>query len=441
MADDTFHIEEHTFEGQHIREYPRAIATFQEDTVQLHAKSYTPHAVANGSRTGDLTIIAFHANAFHKEVYEPFFTDLYHALHHHHGLTISSIWIADQTSQGTSGLLNDSISGNDPSWFDHSRDVICMVNTFRKQMRRPIVGVGHSMGGTQAVAAAHFHPRLFEALVLIDAPISLSHSPSTEQMMQYALRRPETHDSCEQAAGAVRRSPMFKEWDPRVVKRFIETAFHSKPTVTAPNDKIKPTTTKHAEASTLVRSQIGKVHDSRKNLSSAARTDGNPSSPSLDTTNPAPSRPTHETPHEVSTHPRLAWSYLPTLRPSVYFLHGTGSRVTRPDERPQRTAITGTAPGGSGGEAAGRVGSGEVEGGHFAPMTRPQGTAGVVGTWVAEEVGRWERREEGVRGAEGWEGMGTAEKQRVGRGMGETWRRWEGNGDGGEIGRAGKSRL
>ena len=33
------------------------------------------------------------------------------------------------------------------SWFDHSRDLLHLVNVKRDEMPRPIVGIGHSMGG------------------------------------------------------------------------------------------------------------------------------------------------------------------------------------------------------------------------------------------------------------------------------------------------------
>lgn len=33
------------------------------------------------------------------------------------------------------------------SWMDHSRDLFLMINHFRDQMPRPIVGLGHSFGG------------------------------------------------------------------------------------------------------------------------------------------------------------------------------------------------------------------------------------------------------------------------------------------------------
>jgi hypothetical protein len=35
------------------------------------------------------------------------------------------------------------------SWFDHSRDLLNMVNHFRDRMVQPIFGIGHSMGAAQ----------------------------------------------------------------------------------------------------------------------------------------------------------------------------------------------------------------------------------------------------------------------------------------------------
>lgn len=33
------------------------------------------------------------------------------------------------------------------SWSDHARDMLYMINHFRQDMPRPLVGIGHSMGG------------------------------------------------------------------------------------------------------------------------------------------------------------------------------------------------------------------------------------------------------------------------------------------------------
>jgi hypothetical protein len=40
----------------------------------------------------------------------------------------------------------DKVTAN---WFDHSRDLLYIVNVFRDQMTRPIVGVAYSMGFAQ----------------------------------------------------------------------------------------------------------------------------------------------------------------------------------------------------------------------------------------------------------------------------------------------------
>lgn len=38
---------------------------------------------------------------------------------------------------------------NAASWFDHSRDLLALVNHFRDEMPYPLIGLGHSMGGAQ----------------------------------------------------------------------------------------------------------------------------------------------------------------------------------------------------------------------------------------------------------------------------------------------------
>ena len=65
MSSDTFRIVEHVVPCQHIREYPGATSTDQEDTLFLAVKQYIPVDNPN-PRPGDITVIGTHANAFGK---------------------------------------------------------------------------------------------------------------------------------------------------------------------------------------------------------------------------------------------------------------------------------------------------------------------------------------------------------------------------------------
>jgi hypothetical protein len=144
-----FRVIDHRFPCQYVREYPRATSTCQEDVLYLAVKQYVP--LSNPKpKPGDVTIIAASANGFPKELYEPLWDDLLARITNNpYGWQTRSIWIADVAQQGESGLINGPVLGNDPNWHDHARDLLHMINLQRDEMPRPIVGIGHSMGGNQ----------------------------------------------------------------------------------------------------------------------------------------------------------------------------------------------------------------------------------------------------------------------------------------------------
>lgn len=166
MSSSVFHVIEHSVNAQHIREHPAAIAGRQEDVLQLAVKQYVPRSNPS-PKPGDLSIIGAHANGFPKELYEPLWEEINHRLNAK-GITIRGIWIADVAHQGQSGVVNESKLGNDrenkhlpismnrkliythlASALDHARDLLLMINEFRGQLPRPIVGIGHSVGAVQ----------------------------------------------------------------------------------------------------------------------------------------------------------------------------------------------------------------------------------------------------------------------------------------------------
>jgi hypothetical protein len=125
-----FTVQSHVVRTQHTRDRPAGAEGGRDNDLRLHVKQYVPKE--NPSRkTGDVTIIGAHANGFPKELYEPFWDDLYERLRAQ-GRQIRGIWIADIASQGQSGIINEAILGPDgriflffsrsPEWIDGRND-------------------------------------------------------------------------------------------------------------------------------------------------------------------------------------------------------------------------------------------------------------------------------------------------------------------------------
>lgn len=60
------------------------------------------------------------------------------------------------------------------SWFDHPRDLLHLVNVKRAEMPRPIVGVGHSMGGAHLSVPFSIRSTSFRRLMFTLHPASSS---------------------------------------------------------------------------------------------------------------------------------------------------------------------------------------------------------------------------------------------------------------------------
>ncbi|EME89782.1 uncharacterized protein MYCFIDRAFT_118362, partial [Pseudocercospora fijiensis CIRAD86] len=401
-----FQIQKHNLPASHIREYPRATTDDQEEVVRLAIKQYTPIKPAGDGRNG-VTIIGGHANGFPKELYEPLWDDLYERLQKS-GVYISSIWIADVSHQGDSGVLNEDILGNDPSWFDHPRDLFLMINHFREHMKRPMIGIGHSMGGAHLVNLALMHPRLFTTLILIDPVIQ--RNPSVRGNFGPARASTVRRDrwaSRQEAESKAKRSKMFQTWDPRVLEKWMQHGlrelptplYHPKepqPSKPLPADPILPQppssreltlkTTKFQEVFTFLRPNFAtKTHPDPENF------------PNPETHPDVPAWTSPKSPF-YRPEPLVIFTRLPNLRPSAFYIFGEHSDLSAPLLRADKVAQTGVGWGGSGGVKKGRVREYVCQGvGHLIPMEVVGETADVAGEWVVEELRRWREGEEEER--------------------------------------------
>jgi pimeloyl-ACP methyl ester carboxylesterase len=247
------------------------------------------------------------------------------------------------------------------SWYDYSRDIIHMINTFR--MPRPLVAVGHSFGANALSYAALLHPRLFHSMVLLDPVIAPYHKSRLDFRASPAaasVRRRDVWPSREAAAALFRKSPFYQAWDPRALDQWIKYGLHN--TTPDPNGEVVLATTKHQEVFTFLRPSWPAFDVEGKHAVDPKMVPECGTSIKVQ----LPLYPFYR-PEAVNT-----FMHMPNLRPGVVFILGGQSSVIGDDDARRRTEITGTGLGGSGGVASGRVL--EVvhdKYGHFIPLEVP----------------------------------------------------------------------
>lgn len=427
MSTSLFTVTEHIIPATHIREYASAVRADQEAVLRLHIRQYVPKSPPlSTTACPAITIISTHGNGFPKETHEALWDDLLSALNSHPSppFTIASIWIADPTHQGLSYTLNEDLLSDDPSWLDHSRDTLHMINHFREHMKRPLVGIGHSMGGAQLVHLATIHPRLLTSLVLLDPVITPSvqrengvppnevNKPGSKVSIARASTfRRDLWPTRAEASKAMRRAPLFAVWDERAWAAFVRHGLRDVPTAVYPEgceqlkvlekngsiDAADPPVTLatpvQQEVHTFMRANFRGLDAQGQPVINRKTHADLPWDPSLSAyPYPYPFYRVEAT---------QIWHELPALRPATLFILG-GESFTAQKPLVDASHVAGTGHGGSGGEKEGKVKRVIFEGvGHEVPFVAPKRVAGecieflggILGEWAKDEA-EWKRGQE-----------------------------------------------
>lgn len=412
MSSVKFTLTKHTFPGQHIRHYAGGTRHRDEDVQYLEATQYKPLNHLE-YREGDITIIGTCAirsvfrvwapsvaileylklsaymltadnrwRSFPKEVYEPLWDDLFDHCESH-GIGVRSIWTVDKSDHGASGILNEHTQSDDPSFSDLARDLLNMINIFRDEMTVPIVGVGHSMGGTALLELSNMHPRLFASLILIDPVIGPAIKSAGLILINASARRPDLWSSREEAEQAFKSTRAFQRWDPRVQRLWLEYGLRDTPTLLHPQSgMVTLRTTKAIEAWSYGRPWFDPLPDNGKLHTSQSRIKYPEGDSSIFDTHPF-----------YRPEPGLAWDILPRILPGVLYIFPAQGSVSSSDSMTKKVIRTGRGVGGSGGEKTGRVDKAVIQdSGHLVPFEKPTECARAIGGWFARDLQAWEER-------------------------------------------------
>ncbi len=227
-------VKEHIIPASHPRGYRRGVRNPQTSRLRLHVKQYIP------SRSKPLldaefaiTLIVQHGMppGDTKESYEPLMWDLVSQP----GVPpIRAIWAMDIASSGQSFLLNRDEIGDEPHWFDSSRDLVQMVNYFQTEMRPPVIGIGQSWGASVLALCAAWNPKLFEGLVLSEpilengwwrfhgpSRMAKAGEPTANPVSAGLARRKRYYASRDELKRAIERNPIWKGFDRRVLGQIM----------------------------------------------------------------------------------------------------------------------------------------------------------------------------------------------------------------------------
>ncbi|KAL3440121.1 Alpha/beta hydrolase family-domain-containing protein [Aspergillus insuetus] len=383
-----FRVISHTIRAHSIRERPGAVKHGHEQDLRLAVKQYIPYDNPKPGKE-DVTLIGAHANGFPKELYEPLWDDIYTSLLRTHNRRIRAIWIADVVQQGQSGVLNEAILGDDPSWFDHGRDLLVLLNQFQDQIPAPIIGIGHSMGGMQLAHLSLMHPSLFQGLILAD-PVIQREDPSRPYALPSTYRR-DLWPSREEARRKFQSSAFYRTWDLRVLDKWVEYGLRDLPTRLHPNSSSSDTAAAAGRKHPAVTLTTPKAQEVFTFLRSAY----------VDERSGLPRGvPQEEMHHDdiddnfpfYRPEPPQIFRRLPELKPPVLYLFGQSSDLSSPEARREKLEATGTGVGGSGGISRGCVQEVVLPCGHLVPMERVQESAQASADFINSTLASWETR-------------------------------------------------
>ncbi|KAH9828877.1 toxin biosynthesis protein [Teratosphaeria destructans] len=406
MSRDRFVCIEHVIPASHIRQFSRATSTTQEADLQLAIKQYRP--LQRPPQPGDVTILACHSNGSPRELYEPMWDALFdYSQQPNAKFGIRGIWCMDVVNHGESARLNTGKIGNEPSWHDFARDYLQMVNHFRHDIPRPIVGFGHSMGGTVIMDLALMHPRLMTSIVTFEPSAARSQAGGSWPGAASITSRRDKWPSRQAAVDHFSKSPVHRQWDSKVLELYLEHGLIDLPAEAEREPgPAALKTPKHQEAVNFARAAWPKFRDQQP-TSETVQFDRQSHPEAIAVPN-APGNPMYR-PEMTKT-----FEQLPSLRPSCLYVYGSKSvfSSSKPEKRREKLQATGVGSGGSGGVEEGRVKESEIEGGtHWAPFEKPAEVAGQMGIWLDQEIELWRVSEEAE--SQAWEGVPVEQRSMV----------------------------
>ncbi|CAG8593838.1 6512_t:CDS:2 [Ambispora leptoticha] len=172
-----------------------------------------------------VTLLFAHANGFHKEIWEPVLKKL--TQEYHFDSWDIKLWAMDCYNSGDSAVLNEAFLPDSFSWKDYALDILSVID--EAKLQKPLIGVGHSMGGSSMIIAENLRPGTFSSVVVID-PVIFPAYINIKSGYLWANKRKDIWTNREEASKFLRPKPLYKEWNSHAFELHIEHGLRELPT-------------------------------------------------------------------------------------------------------------------------------------------------------------------------------------------------------------------
>jgi len=213
----------------------------------VHLSAYQYVADSSAPAT---TVLFSHANGFHGRCFDPVIETL---------VVDFKCASFDLRGHGDSAVSPDwSVA-----WQGYGDDALAIA----KQISKPTIAVGHSMGGAALVMAALVEPQLFRALILYEPIIfpgaireNVSKNNAPSPLVEGARRRRKTFATRADAFANYASKPPMNAFDPRALHAFVDYGFRDA------SDHIELKCAPEHEARNFEMGAIHETWDQLKNL-------------------------------------------------------------------------------------------------------------------------------------------------------------------------------
>ncbi|CAG8679108.1 5801_t:CDS:2, partial [Scutellospora calospora] len=138
------------------------------------------------------------------------------------------MWTFDFSNHGDSAVLNQDVLPDTVMKFDAAQDILQLID--KAKIKKPIIGIGHSIGGHSMLLAEIIRPGTFTSILAIEPIINPSYIKEIDPLQELKIkRRRDIWPNREAAYTSFIMKEFFQNWDPEVLNLHIQYGLRELP--------------------------------------------------------------------------------------------------------------------------------------------------------------------------------------------------------------------